>query len=68
MGGGDEVMPNREKDTRVVEMQFDSKDFDKNIRSSQKTLEDFKKSLNFDNAAGQMQKTTKEISSMDAVI
>lgn len=61
-------MPNREKDTRVVEMQFDSKDFDKNIRSSQKTLEDFKKSLNFDNAAGQMQKTTKEISSMDAVI
>jgi len=39
---------------RIVEMQFDNKDFDKNIRKSQKTLEDFKKSLNFDDAATQM--------------
>lgn len=43
------------KDNRIVEMQFDSRDFDRNIRKSQKTLEDFKKSLNFDNAVEQMQ-------------
>ena len=42
-------------DTRIVEMQFDSKDFDKNIRKSQKNLDDFKKSLNFDKASKQMQ-------------
>lgn len=42
-------------DKFVAEAQFDSKDFDKNIRKSQKTLEDFKKSLNFEDAVGQME-------------
>ena len=41
-------------DNRVVQMQFDNKDFDKNIQKSQKSLEDFKKSLNFDDASSQM--------------
>lgn len=54
MGGGDEVVANKDVDSRIVEMQFDGKDFDKGIRHSQKTLEDFKKSLNFEDAAKQM--------------
>lgn len=45
---------NQNEDTRIVEMQFDSRDFDKNIRKSQKNVEDFKKSLNFDKATKQM--------------
>lgn len=45
----------RVHDKYVAEAQFDSRDFDKNIRKSQKTLEDFKKSLNFEDAVGQMQ-------------
>ena len=47
-------MANKEVDKRIVEMQFDGKDFDKNIRASQKNLEDFKASMNFDDAAKQM--------------
>lgn len=48
-------MPSGEvMDDRIVRMQFDSKNFDKNIQKSQKTLEDFKKELNFDDAARQM--------------
>ena len=38
-------MPN---DTRVVQMQFDNKNFERNIAKSQSSLERFKKSLNFD--------------------
>ena len=46
-------------DSRIVEMQFDSKDFDRNIQKSQKTLEDFKKTLNFDDASKQMENFAK---------
>ena len=53
-------MADQTKDTRVVEMQFDSRDFDKNIRKSQKSLEDFKKELNFDDAVKQMQSLDTE--------
>ena len=35
-------------DTRIVQMQFDNKDFEKNIAKSQSSLDKFKKSLNFD--------------------
>lgn len=45
----------RVHDKYVAEAQFDSRDFDKNIRKSQKTLEDFKKSLNFEDTVSQMQ-------------
>lgn len=58
-------------DSRIVEMQFDSKDFDKNIQKSQKTLEDFKKMLNFDDASKQMEsfaKSSDVLSSMAANI
>lgn len=48
-------MTGQDIDNRIVQMQFDARDFDKNIRKSQKTLDDFQKSLNFDDAARQMQ-------------
>ena len=35
-------------DTRVVQMQFDNKNFERNIAKSQSSLERFKKSLNFE--------------------
>lgn len=34
-------------DTRIVQMQFDNKDFEKNIATSEKSLEKFKEALNF---------------------
>ena len=61
-------MPSGAVDTRVVEMQFDSKDFDKNIRKSQKTLEDFKQSLNFEDAARQMSVMTQTTEQSNSLI
>lgn len=40
-----------EVDNRVVEMQFDNRDFEKNVSTSMKTIDDLKKSLNFEGAA-----------------
>ena len=40
-------MPNG-TDTRIVQMQFDNRQFEKNIRTSEKSLERFKKYLDFD--------------------
>ena len=37
-----------DRDTRIVEMQFDNRKFERNIAKSQKSLEDFKKELDFD--------------------
>lgn len=42
-------------DREIVQMQFDNKAFDSNIQQSQKTLEEFKKTLNFEDVARQMQ-------------
>lgn len=39
------------KDTRVVEMQFDNKDFERNVQTSVKTLDKLKASLNLDESA-----------------
>ena len=38
-------------DTRVVEMQFDNKDFERNVQTSVKTLDKLKASLNLDESA-----------------
>ena len=38
----------RGEDTRIVQMQFDNKSFERNIATSQKSLARFKKSLNFE--------------------
>lgn len=51
-------------DTRVVQMQFDNKDFEKNISTSQKSLERFKGALNFEETSKgltQFGKSIKEI-------
>lgn len=40
-------MPNEQRDTRIVEMHFENRQFERNIAKSQKSLEDFKKELNF---------------------
>jgi len=37
-------------DNRIVEMQFDNKDFERNIADSMKTLEQFRKSLKLEDA------------------
>lgn len=39
-------------DRRIVDMQFDNKDFKKNALDTVKTLDDLKEALNFDGAAG----------------
>ena len=48
-------------DTRVVQMQFDNKDFEKNISTSQKSLDRFKGSLNFDETSRGLTKFGKSI-------
>lgn len=52
------------KDTRVVQMEFDNSKFDRNIRESQKTLDDFKEDLDFDDAINQMERFEKSSNSM----
>lgn len=52
-------------DTRIVEMQFENKDFEKNISQSQKSLEKFKKELNFEDTSKGMEKFSKSIKDMD---
>ena len=47
------------KDTRIVEMQFENKDFERNIAKSQKSLERFKKDLDFDEASKGLEKFAK---------
>ena len=54
-------------ETKIVEAQFRSEDFDKNIRKSTKNLEDFKRSLRFDDAANQMRQVTEQGESMMGV-
>ena len=61
-------MPNTDVDNRIVEMQFDARDFDKNIRKSQKNFEDFKKSMNFDDVARQMQGVATVTEPINSVI
>ena len=41
-------MPRSNNDTRIVQMQFDNKSFERNIATSQKSLDKFKKALNFE--------------------
>jgi len=52
------------KDTRVVEMQFQNKDFEKNIATSQKSLNRFKKDLNFDDTSKGLEKFGKSMDSL----
>ena len=42
----------QEIDKRVVEMQFDNKQFEKNVQTSLNTIDKLKMALNFDGAKG----------------
>lgn len=46
-------------DTRIVQMQFDNRKFEKNIRTSEKSLDRFKKLLNFDSCEKSLDKFGK---------
>ena len=52
-GGGSTVSTTI--DERVVEMRFDNKDFEKNVQTSLKTIDDLKKHLNFDDSTKSVQ-------------
>lgn len=56
-----------EIDKRVVEMNFENKEFEKNIGTSQKSLEKFKKELNFDETSRGMKKFSHEMNGLDSV-
>ena len=51
-------MPNG-TDTRIVQMQFDNRQFEKNIKTSGKSLEKFKGLLNFDSCEKSLNKFEK---------
>ena len=52
-------------DTRIVQMQFENRDFERNIAKSQKSLEKFKKELNFKETSKGMDKFSKSVKDMD---
>lgn len=54
-------------DQRVVEMQFDNREFEKNIKETQKSLKEFDKSLDFDNAVKSFDKLEKATRSFSLV-
>lgn len=50
------------RDTRIVEMQFENRDFERNISESKRSLERFKKELNFDEATKGIEKFSNAVS------
>lgn len=52
-------------DNRIVEMQFNNKDFEKNIAQSIKSIDEFERSLSFDGAVKGFQNLDKAASSLD---
>lgn len=52
-------------DERIVEMRFDNKDFEKNIKVSMKSLEELKKALELDKAAQSLSNLEKAASGFD---
>lgn len=52
-------------DTRVVQMKFDNKDFEKNVASTQKALKDLDKSLKLEDSAKGFENITKAAQNVD---
>lgn len=52
-------------ETRIVEMRFSNKDFERNIAKSQKSLEDFKKELNFKETSKGLRDFTSSMNGID---
>ena len=52
-------------ENRIVEMQFDNKDFEKNAKQTLNTIDDLKKSLNFDAASKSLSNFGKSVKNLD---
>lgn len=52
-------------ETRIVEMRFDNRDFERNIAKSKKSLEDFKKDLDFQGTAKGLQEFADNVNHID---
>lgn len=55
-------------DKRVVELELDNKQFNKEIKSTSSSLDNFKKSLNFDDVSKSIDKLTVSFSAMDIAV
>ena len=53
------------KDRRIVEMQFENKQFEKNIAKSTKSVEDLKKAMNFDQVSNGLKKFSDGLKNID---
>lgn len=58
---------NDKVDTRVVRMEFDNKQFEKNIKQTSKSLDNLKQSLNFDGIGDGLDKLKVKISALNVV-
>lgn len=54
-------------DTRIVEMQFDNKQFEKGVKTSMNTLEELRKASNLDGIASSLEHISKRFSTMGIV-
>ena len=52
-------------DTRIVQMQFDNKDFERNIKTSEKSLDKFKKYLDFDKCEKGLDGLSRSLQNVD---
>lgn len=55
-------------DTRVVRMEFDNKQFEKNIKKTSQSLENLKQNLDFDGLGDGLDKVKVKISALDIVV
>ena len=54
-----------DQETRIVEMRFDNRDFERNIKKSSKSLEDFKKELKFEETSKGLREFTSSMNTID---
>lgn len=52
-------------DTRIMELQFENREFEKNIAKSQKSVEDLKAAMNFDETSSGLDKFAKGLGNLD---
>ena len=64
MEGGNKLMPNS-VDTRIVEMQFDNAQFERNIKQSMKSLNELDKALQMKDAGKGFEKLEKTANNID---
>lgn len=58
-------MPSKDTDTKVVEMQFDNQQFEDGVKQTIKSLDDLKKSLNFDEATKSLDSINQNVNKID---